>query len=562
MQHRSLTKVGLDTIVINGDTVLEARHVKRNLWTESYERHTMILISPEELTSRDFRGLLESKSFTARLCRFGIDEVHLIHAWGASKFRPAFLELGSIRARLPAVKGKFMPIIATSATIRPGPPTTTICRTLGLEPGNYHLLRRSNLRNDIQIIIRELKSSLGGLFFPDLDWVLESGENTVIFCKTIGLGFRVAAYLWRTAMARKLPNLGSRIRLYNSLNSKSFNEETLGFLNANESASVTIATDVLSVGWDSPSTRDAIVLGLPDDLDEFVQKIGRAGRNRIKVPYPRAFLYHPKTSLAPAQSGGKTPRSSTSATTVEAMDISVRDFLLAECKSENLNVQYENPLNDPWCTCPRCGSDLVRSSDKEPCRCSGCVPETEVPSTQQKKKAPAKTRAQAGQGISKKMRELATEQLNEVRQVIFDDADPIANSMLAPQEYLTTDIINMIINNLYRIHGSPSANEGVETVSQLMANHNPLLQPYYTAIYEACCSIVPQLEGLRTKEKAERVAKRLAAKGDADEEDIDAVEPSIVVDEEGDEEVVFHDARVSSGIKWKINFKTNVILQA
>ena len=84
-------------------------------------------------------------------------------------------------------------------------------------------------------------------------------------------------------MARKIGNLETKIRLFNSLNSPSYNQETFGFLNDNPQASITIATDVLSVGWDSPSTRDAIILGAPEDLDEFVQKIGRVGRDRTKV---------------------------------------------------------------------------------------------------------------------------------------------------------------------------------------------------------------------------------------------------------------------------------------
>ncbi|KAF8799234.1 hypothetical protein BYT27DRAFT_7264245 [Phlegmacium glaucopus] len=168
----------------------------------------------------------------------------------------------------------------------------SIHAVLRLIPGKYHLIRRSNMRHDIQIICRKMDSGIGGTSFPELDWVLDSGENTVIFCKTIALRFHLASYLWRCAKSKGLHNLFKQICLFNSLNWPSFNTKTFGFLNSNEWASITIATDVLSVGWDSKFTRDAIILGEPKDVDELIQKIGRIGRNQKAVPNPRAFIYY------------------------------------------------------------------------------------------------------------------------------------------------------------------------------------------------------------------------------------------------------------------------------
>ena len=41
---------------------------------------------------------------------------------------------------------------------------------------------------------------------------------------------------------------------------------------------VPVTTDTLSVGWDSQYTRNAIVMGVPEDSDELVQKFGRVGQ--------------------------------------------------------------------------------------------------------------------------------------------------------------------------------------------------------------------------------------------------------------------------------------------
>ncbi|KAM6491392.1 P-loop containing nucleoside triphosphate hydrolase protein [Amanita muscaria] len=331
-----MKEFGLDSLVINSDTSAEARKSGKDLWVDAQTRYTMILLSPEELITRPFAQLLEQKDFCSRVCMLGVDEIHLLHWWGKS-FRPAFRQIGNLRARLPKIQGHRLPVVALTATLRVGTTMDEVTKILGLSPGHYHLIRRSNMRYDIQVIFRALKSSLTSHSFPDLDWVLHEGDNTVIFCKTILLGFRVAAYLWRHAKAHNMSGIERRIRLFNSLNWPSYNSETLGFLNNNQESSITIATDTLSVGWDSKYTRNAVLIGEPDDADEFVQKIGRIGRNRQAVSYPRAFLYYTHGGFAKAQSvieqhcvGGGNWGILKGKTDSE-MDISMARLLMARC---------------------------------------------------------------------------------------------------------------------------------------------------------------------------------------------------------------------------------------
>lgn len=110
---------GLRTMVINADTIAQARTTvtKRNLWLEARSDPDIILLSPEELGSRECFQLLNNPSFTARVCILGIDELHLLYWWGKS-FRPAFQQIGAIRARLPLRGGRQIPIMGISATLR------------------------------------------------------------------------------------------------------------------------------------------------------------------------------------------------------------------------------------------------------------------------------------------------------------------------------------------------------------------------------------------------------------------------------------------------------------
>jgi superfamily II DNA helicase RecQ len=252
LQSSNMIGFGLQTMVINADTTAQAQTTKRNLWYEAQTDPDIILLSPEELGSWECFQLLNNLAFSSRVCILGIDEFHLLYWWGKS-FRPAYQQIGVIRARLPLRGGHQIPIMGISATLREGPPMESIHEVLGLIHGRYHLIGRFNMRHDIQIICRQMQSGIGGTSFPELEWVLDS-ENTVIFCKTIALGFRLACYFWWRAKSKGISNLPSRLHLFNSLNWASFNTTTFGFLNNNISSSITIDTDVLSIGWDSKFT--------------------------------------------------------------------------------------------------------------------------------------------------------------------------------------------------------------------------------------------------------------------------------------------------------------------
>ncbi|KAF8237264.1 hypothetical protein L208DRAFT_1248187, partial [Tricholoma matsutake] len=218
-----------------------------------------------------------------------------------------------------------------------------------------------------------------GNSFPKLNWILEEGNKTVIFCKNIALGFPVACYLW--CKVAHLPDCEKEIHLYNSLNWPTYNSETLGFLNNNQESSIMIATDTLSVGWDSQFTRNAVLLEELNDINEFVQKIGCIGWDCDTVPHPCAFLYYNQTAIATAkqivngghlhsaQSDVKVSKSGNS-----AKDISMAKVLLAKCKMNTVDEPYKNLAVDPSCICHTC-QVCPPMSCHERCDCSGCEPE-------------------------------------------------------------------------------------------------------------------------------------------------------------------------------------------
>jgi superfamily II DNA helicase RecQ len=138
-----MEKSGLKTL--NGDTNQEAYKENANLRTEAHTGVSMILLSPEQLSTPGFSRLLEEPAFQARLCVMGVDEAHLIYWWGKD-LCPDYKRLGYVRARLPIKNGKRTPAIACTATLRDGEPKDSVCDVLSFEPGSYHFIQRPNMR--------------------------------------------------------------------------------------------------------------------------------------------------------------------------------------------------------------------------------------------------------------------------------------------------------------------------------------------------------------------------------------------------------------------------------
>jgi superfamily II DNA helicase RecQ len=103
-------------------------------------------------------------------------DAHLVNEWGV-EFRHDFKLIGQFfRGRFPSSSS----VVALSATVAPGQETASICTSLGLFDGAFHLIRRSNERPNVQFIMQTLTQWLSGYEFPDLLPFINSGRKTAI----------------------------------------------------------------------------------------------------------------------------------------------------------------------------------------------------------------------------------------------------------------------------------------------------------------------------------------------------------------------------------------------
>ncbi|KAF8185693.1 P-loop containing nucleoside triphosphate hydrolase protein [Pholiota molesta] len=424
-QESKMSMLGLTAKAVNGVTKAEEDKKGSNIWQLVESKITVILLSPEMLTSPGFGQLLDSKKFQARLYAMAIDEVHLLATWG-DKFRPAFRQIGFMRARF----AKHIVAFAMTATLQPKH-LLSICNQIGFKSGNYHLIWHSNARHNIQLIFRTLNASSASERFPQLDWVLNETGKTLIFCPTIRMGFKLAIYLWHLTPRNAINK--NMIRLFNSLNSENYNAHTLKLLEGNDTSQITIATDKLSVGVDISDFRTVVIID-PKDLDDLWQKAGRAGRgDASKVPRARVIVYILASTMKAFSAAITSPHANDGNTAEtkkrkrahgedEVIDSSLRAVVLAACHPTAIDIQYDNPMSNPPCseacvTCSLCPPLLPPLL----CDCSQCVPETSTINSIAPK--PRKIQPPLNVRVTQEMRKIGVARLQEFREQLWIDAD-------------------------------------------------------------------------------------------------------------------------------------------
>ncbi|KAG0704641.1 P-loop containing nucleoside triphosphate hydrolase protein [Suillus ampliporus] len=364
-----MTRASLTNIVINGDTVDEARKCGRDLFKEALSGISIVLLSPKQLRSAGFRMVLDHPKFINRLSMMAVDETHLLDLWGLS-FRPAYTELGWMRAQLE----RHVPVFAVTATMQRDS-EIRVTQFLGFHPGEHHVIRHSNLRHDVQIIFHTLLSGVGGIRFPELKWTISSGRKTLIFCPSIHMAFRVHSYLLEVAI--DLVDRHARIRLCNSVNSAAHNQETLDLLCDSSTPLIVVSTALLTNGVDPPGVEDVIVVPQPSTADELLQDFGRANRTRMSQD-ARGIVYLTKDAVKSARKviSRVTKSRGRTAHQTAAMDVSMARLILAECKTSEIDSLYDNPAVDTPCTCDSCCETTPSPPRPASCNCSGCMPES------------------------------------------------------------------------------------------------------------------------------------------------------------------------------------------
>jgi ATP-dependent DNA helicase RecQ len=218
-------------------------------------RRLVILTTPETLESEAAAPYFE-RARPALLC---VDEAHCISEWGHD-FRPSYLRLATIRERLGNP-----PALALTATATPRV-RGDIADRLGLRDPVSLIAPayRENLRLSVEIVPGAEKFGAAGRCIRALR------RPGIIYCATTTAVDQLAGALKRAGIPV--------VRYHGKMRVADRDAAQRQFMQPSRRL-IMVATSAFGMGIDKPNIRYIVHYQVPGSLEQYVQEVGRAGRD-------------------------------------------------------------------------------------------------------------------------------------------------------------------------------------------------------------------------------------------------------------------------------------------
>ena len=252
-QVASLKKKGIKAIALtskySNDEVIQAFD---NLMFGDLK---FLYISPEKLQSE----FIQEKISQLQVTLIAIDEVHCISQWGHD-FRPAYLKIPILKELHPDVN--FIALTA-SAT-----PQVLDDITKNLQLDNVKVFKKSFERNNL--VYHILKTER--IFEKLKKILLNFTEPVIIYTNTRKSCIQISNFLSSTNFKSNFYHGG----LTNDEKSQALMNWT------NETYPIMVATNAFGMGIDKSNVRAVIHMHIPNSIENYMQEVGRAGRDQQK----------------------------------------------------------------------------------------------------------------------------------------------------------------------------------------------------------------------------------------------------------------------------------------
>ncbi|QRV85971.1 Helicase conserved C-terminal domain [Ceratobasidium sp. AG-Ba] len=285
--HLALEKLGIKAVNLTAKTTSD--QLFKDIACGVYQ---LIIASPEYIDEdhRFRKYLWSSNTFQERVNRVIFDEAHCVLDWG--DFRPAYRRL----CYLPAMLSNAV-FLALSATLTPLM-VSELKRLLGLY--EVDVIRRSNTRSNIAMVIRKMRHSLSSLH--DIAFLIPLGLTALsppppkfmLFMRTKKDCERAVYYL----RSRLPPELQDWVIWVHAEMTSGFNERAMEKLKNGEIFGI-VCTDVAGMGIDIPDIDLVVQYQLPQRYCILFQRIGRAARDQRRTATV-VILVEPKYFYKPA----------------------------------------------------------------------------------------------------------------------------------------------------------------------------------------------------------------------------------------------------------------------
>ncbi|KAJ7679571.1 hypothetical protein B0H17DRAFT_1139111 [Mycena rosella] len=447
-QDENMAKIGVAALTINADTVAAARIRSEDLWIRARTGIAMLILGPEQLILQGFRDLLA--------------------------FEPFYNCIGYMRARLrPGI-----PVIGLTATLLADLMIqNTIFAFLGVNRGEFYLIRRSNARHDIRILFRNCIRGLTVAYSLRLRGSSNGSDKTLIFGNTISLVHRLKTYL--NGLLPNDPDRDVRIRTHTGLNWPDDKLATLTDIANDPKCQIILATNGLAQGNDIRVIKTDIQIGEPESVEMYVQKPGRA---RPGIQNPRAIFYISSNHMELAakivqQSDVENDADAKKAgSSVTRMSRPTAEILTAKCKPVEQDHHFDNPSSNSPCLCKTCTANPLAPRPAH-CLCSGCTPETSSHELYQPppKKKQVASDIPAGKRLTKVMKEAGRSRLEDFRVTVWLEASDRTMGLTPLAEFLPDIIITQLLDRFAKISTMAHLSPFISQIVGLEGYHTQLL---------------------------------------------------------------------------------------
>ena len=249
-QVENLKKRNINALSIQSG--MTYHEVKETLQNAAYGPYKFLYVSPERLESALFKEYLPALN----LSLIAVDEAHCISQWGYD-FRPPYLRIANIRTEFPKV-----PVLALTASATPVV-QQDICDKLLFTGQN--IFRQSFEKPNLSFSVFKAESKINKL----LDILQKVPGTAIVYCRNRKRTKEIASLLSLNKIAADYYHAGL------SQQERSDRQEKW----INNKIRVIVCTNAFGMGIDKPDVRVVVHMDIPDNLENYYQEAGRAGRD-------------------------------------------------------------------------------------------------------------------------------------------------------------------------------------------------------------------------------------------------------------------------------------------